>query len=207
MTLFRYLLALVGMMVVLPFASAQLVETERVQIQIQRQQLEAGFSLQDAACHQRFAVNNCLIDVNIKRREAMADLQRQEILLNDDERKRRGAEQIRKIEEKLSTANRQETVDRRAQVLSEYEARAKRGHETKAAKNEKFNADAGLVEAGATKRVSKKQRLSGGRATPDVGKADQYHDRQAQAHERRIKHEVDASKRPPSTARSLPVPP
>lgn len=193
------------MMVFLPFANAQSVETERARIQTKRQELETGFSLEDAACHQRFAVNNCLIDVNIKRREAMADLRRQEILLNDDERKRRGAEQIRKIEEKLSTANRQEAVDRRTQVLSEYEARAKRDRETKRIKDEKSSADAGLAEA--SKRVSKKPRPSGGGSAPPVGKADQYHDRQTQARERRIKHEVDASKRPPSTARPLPVPP
>ena len=48
----------------------------------------------EAACYQRFAVNDCLIKVRAQRREVLADLRRQEISLNDALRKRRGAEQL-----------------------------------------------------------------------------------------------------------------
>ena len=44
----------------------------------------------------------------------MADLRRQEILLNDEERKIKGAEQIRITEEKASPEKQQEAIDRSA---------------------------------------------------------------------------------------------
>ncbi len=55
---------------------------------------QAQFKAQEIACYQKFAVNNCLIDSRKTEREVMADLRRQEILINDTQRKRRGAEQI-----------------------------------------------------------------------------------------------------------------
>ena len=54
----------------------------------------------------------------------MSDLRRQEISLDDDERKRRGAEQIRRVEEKQSATNHLHPINRRAQILFEYDLRA-----------------------------------------------------------------------------------
>lgn len=207
MTLFRYLLVVVGVMMFLPFAIAQPVKPERVWIETRRVQLEAGFSSDDASCHQRFAVNNCLIEVNAKRREAMADLRRQEILLNDEERKARGAEQIRKLEEKRSADNRQEATNRRAQILLEYDARTKRDHESKAATAEKSKVVHRLSDSGIRKVAPITRPSTTGHPTVGVGKTDQYPDRQSQTRKRYIRHEAQASKRPPSTAKPLPVPP
>ena len=44
-----------------------------------------------AVHYQRFAVNSCLDNVNERRREAMANLRRQEIVLNEQERQRNHA--------------------------------------------------------------------------------------------------------------------
>jgi colicin import membrane protein len=52
------------------------------------------------ACYQRFAVNDCLLDSRRARREVMADLRRQEVSLNDAQRKRRAAEQLLRSDEK-----------------------------------------------------------------------------------------------------------
>jgi len=61
------------------------------------------FKAQEIGCYQRFAVNDCLIDSRRTQREVMVDLRRQEILINDTQRKRRGAQQVLRSDEKLKT--------------------------------------------------------------------------------------------------------
>lgn len=205
MIFFRCLVAIVGLVAFL--SAAQSVETERVRIEKSRQQLQAGFAIEDAACRQRFAVNSCLNEVNAKHREAMADLRRQEISLNDDERKKRGAEQVRRIEEKLSGANRQQSVDRRAQMFSEYEVRANRERAAQKTREERTQAEDRFSDTPVDTRTRKKKLSTDERLNADAKKADQYLDRQNQARERRVKHEAAAAKRPPSNAKPLPVSP
>ena len=188
-------------------AQAQSAETVRVGIDNRRQQLQAEFAVEVAACHQNFAVNRCLSEINIKHREVMADLRRQEISLNDDERKRRGAEQIRRVEEKRSAANDQVSIDRRSQMFSEYEVRASRDRQAKKTREERTLAEISSSDSPVDMRVRKKQLPTDGRSIADSRKADQYFDRQNQARERRSRYGALASKRLPSTAKPLPVPP
>ena len=49
-------------------------EAERARINADRTRLEAGFAAEDTACYRKFLVNECLDEVKIKRREALADL-------------------------------------------------------------------------------------------------------------------------------------
>ena len=65
---------------------------ERAAEMLRQQQVES-------ACYQRFAVNDCLLESRVKHREVMADLKRQEINLNDRERRLRSSEQLRRIED------------------------------------------------------------------------------------------------------------
>ena len=67
---------------------------ERERIQQTRASEQAKFVAQEAQCYARFAVNDCLREVRSHRREVLGDLRRQEISLNDAQRKRRGAEQL-----------------------------------------------------------------------------------------------------------------
>ena len=62
------------------------------------------FREQEIACYQRFAVNDCLLDSRRTEREIMADLRRQEILINDAQRKRRAARQLLRADERLHGA-------------------------------------------------------------------------------------------------------
>ncbi len=62
---------------------------------------QAQFEAQEIACYQKFAVSGCLIDSRKTERDVMADLRRQEILINDMQRKRRGAEQILRSDVRL----------------------------------------------------------------------------------------------------------
>jgi hypothetical protein len=66
-----------------------------------RAQYNIQFRAQEAACYQRFAVNDCLNDSRRTERELMADLRRQEILINDAQRKRRAARQLLRTDERL----------------------------------------------------------------------------------------------------------
>lgn len=201
MIFLRYLLVMIGLAVLLPSATAQSVEAERARIEKTRQQLLASFAVEDEVCHQKFAVNSCLNEINTKRREASADLRRQEISLNDDERRKRGAEQVRRVEEKLSATSRQVSTDRQAQIFSEYTYRTNREQELKRKEERALARKLSTVPSPTETRIRKKQVL------PDAGKANQYHERQSQARERREKHEAVASTRPPSTAKPLPLPP
>ena len=67
-----------------------------------RSAYDAQFKQQEIACYQRFAVNDCLLDSRRTQREVMADLRRQEMLLNDVQRKRLAAQQLLRTDEKLS---------------------------------------------------------------------------------------------------------
>ena len=72
---------------------------QRARIAAERAQVETRFRTDQKDCYGLFAVNDCLNAAKARRREAMADLRRQEISLNDAERKRKGAERQRQIEE------------------------------------------------------------------------------------------------------------
>lgn len=65
-----------------------------------RARYQAQFRAQEIACYQRFAVNDCLNDSRRTEREIMGDLRRQEILINDAQRKRRAARQLLRADER-----------------------------------------------------------------------------------------------------------
>ncbi len=122
-------------------------DAERLRITNERAALEEGFGREDTACYQKFLVNNCLGEVKIRRRDALADLRRQEISINDQERKARAAEQIQKTEDKASPARQQEEADKRAQALRDFDARVERDRQKNVARlklesSEKANLDA-----------------------------------------------------------------
>lgn len=75
------------------------VATELARITTERQQIEQRHADEEAACFQKFAVNDCRDASRARRRADLADLRRQEIALNDAERKRKGAEQLQRMEQ------------------------------------------------------------------------------------------------------------
>lgn len=72
----------------------------------QRGEVEAVYKADEQACYQKFAVNDCLRQARSLRRQAMADLKRQETSVNDAERRRKGAERQRAIEERAQAEGR-----------------------------------------------------------------------------------------------------
>jgi hypothetical protein len=76
------------------------VAAERARLKSAREKAEAEYKSEEKACYGKFAVNDCLATARAKRREAVSDLRRQEIALNDAERKRKAAERQRSLDER-----------------------------------------------------------------------------------------------------------
>lgn len=78
-------------------------QAERARITKERQWAETRFTSEETACYSKFATHDCLNQARLQRRQTLADLRRQEITLNDALRKRRGVEQIKKLEGRQNT--------------------------------------------------------------------------------------------------------
>lgn len=74
---------------------------QRAWIAQARASYQTQFQAREKACYQRFAVNDCLAQSRRSERDVMGDLRRQEILINDAQRKRRAAEQLLRSDQKL----------------------------------------------------------------------------------------------------------
>jgi len=75
-------------------------QQERDRIAAEREMLERRWFDGERACYQRFAVNDCLRQARRQHRAALADLRRQEVLINDEERQRQATERLRHLEQK-----------------------------------------------------------------------------------------------------------
>ena len=115
---------------------------QRARISAERSQADAAFLADEKACYGKFAVNDCINDARSRRRAVLADLRRQEISLNDAQRKRRAAEKLRSIEER-SREQRQGAVDHRAKA-----AEGQRDREERAAQRAADRASADIARPG-----------------------------------------------------------
>ena len=205
-------LAMSGMFAIgQPVAPAEAPPTrdaERARIGAERARLEAGFLAEDAECYKKFAVNSCLGKVNERRREAMGDLRRQELLLNDEERRIRGADQIRKMEEKQSPEKLQEAADQRAKAVKDYESRLEREKKKLEDRAAAKAGEQGKSEASATrlKGSQEKSQARSDRQGAAAEEAKKFSDKQKEAEERRAQHEKERLKETKPPAKSLPLP-
>lgn len=78
------------------------VETERMRIALDRAREQALYAQQRTACYARFAVNDCLSDARVRLRIVLDELRRQEVALNDADRKRKALQQLERINQKSS---------------------------------------------------------------------------------------------------------
>ena len=183
-------------------------DAERTRITVERARLEAGFLTEDAACYQRFFVNSCLDEVNTRRRETLAALRTQEIVLNEQERKIRGDEELRKIEEKASFDTQQQQADQRARAASSEQSRLnaqkeKQQSRTKAQAAEQANSEARMERLRANQQ--KKQTRSD-RQAAEAAETTRYEARQKEAEDRRAQNAREQLQRAKPTAKPLPLP-
>ena len=181
---------------------------ERLRISTERSRLEAAQAIDETACYKRFWVNDCLQEVKERSRDALADLRRQEIVLNDEVRKAKAAEQLQKIEDKSAIEKLQFEADQRAKSVRDFEERMARDKQKTADRealqsSEKANKDA------ATDRVNKSKEKARARIAKQAAEDEarkKYNERLKQSSDRQarsLKDKADQSKTP---ARPLPVP-
>ncbi|RYX89262.1 MAG: hypothetical protein EOO28_33440 [Comamonadaceae bacterium] len=99
------------------------VESERARVAAERSAAESRFRNEEKACYIRFAVNDCLNEARTRRRVALADLRRQDLSLNEAERKRKGAERLKAIEQKNSSEKQDDAAERRARAINDQRLR------------------------------------------------------------------------------------
>lgn len=183
-------------------------DAERSRINADRSKLESAFALEDTACYTRFLVNNCLDEVKVRRLDALADLRRQEILLNDEARKAKAADQLQKTEVKSSPEKLQQEADKRAQAIKDFEDRM--------ARDKQKNADREALQAGeksksdaAAGRIKSSQDKASGRAarqTLEAGELRKYNQRMGLAKERQARYAREKASQTKAPAQPLPAP-
>lgn len=191
-----------------PVTSAPMTpDAERARISAERVKLEAGFNLENAACYKKILVNNCLDEIKLRRRDALADLRRQEIALNALDRKAKGAEQVKKTEEKSSPEKQQQDAEKRATALKDFQARMDREKQKNADRADAQSSEQTNSEALA-KRIKGNQDKAVVRNSKQAAAAEEvkkFNERQEAAKERRAQHDRDQLTQT-KPAKSLPLP-
>lgn len=181
-----------------------LPEPERSRIAAERNSAQAGFAREDSACYEKFWVNHCLDEVKSRRLALLADLRRQEVALNDQERKAQGADQLQKIEEKASLARQQVQADARAEAFNK--AAVKAGQQAQkagiaASPEAALAARAQGNKADAADRLADNQRKLADRAqkqSQDAEEARKFSAKQIRAKERQEKNRASRAGKTPA---------
>jgi colicin import membrane protein len=191
------------LLALLPLAAAAQdaseIAAEQQRIADERSRTEARYLAEQKACYQQFAVTGCINAARAKRRDAMSDLRRQEIGLNDLERKQRTAQRLRQLE------------DKEAQQRRDQEERRAKGQDGQAAREQRAADKAQKAMQAASSAQSRSAAREGKRAAPkqEIDTADnqqRYDQRMEEARERRAKVEQRAAQSG-KTPHPLPVPP
>lgn len=181
-------------------------------IKADRGRVEAIFRAEEKACYGKFAVNDCLNAARARRRQALADLRRQEVLLNDAERRRRAAERLREMEERTSAENQRKEAEQRAAAAARQQRRESQAAEKRADRAERPSKEGSRTKAARAPRPAQQKKARQGEqriAKPEETRrnVERHEERLLQAEQRREKLEkrLAARKKPP--AQPLPVPP
>ena len=182
---------------------------DRSKIAAERARLEAGFQAEETACKSRFAVNACLQEIRPRRNEAMADLRRQDLLINESERKARAADQIQKTEEKSNLERQQQRAEQEKKAQQETERRSDR-NEQRGQSQAKSAADASANVEAAHTRQKNSQSKAGEAKTRHEQTAANVQDAKVRS-EKAAQNQAERDKRlkdkSSSTRKPLPAPP
>jgi colicin import membrane protein len=185
------------------------VAAHRARISGERAQAEAEFAARQKQCYRKFAVNDCLNAAKAQRREKLADLRRQEISLNDAERKRKAAERSGSLEERSSPAKQEAEEQRRARAAAQENDRKVRANDkaTRRASDEALGVKPGERRKDAEEAARRKAEAQQLRASEAQRNAIRYQERlnDARAHKQAVEKELADKKSAP--ARPLPTPP
>jgi len=196
---------------------------ERARIASERSRIEAAFQAEQKACYSKFGVSGCIEDAKARRSAQLGDLRRQEISLNDAQRKARAADRVKELERKRADEARKQS-EAAATGAARTEARARRADE-KAAKARQRAAKA---QEGAARAEAESARTPDPHAPAAPGKARtsatraplekppdteenrrRYEQRQldAQAHKANVQARAAEQQKKNKPVNPLPVPP
>lgn len=210
---FLLLLAVAAPLSVLAQTEAA-VDAQSARIGAERNLVQQQFAAQEVACYRKFAVNDCLRANRAHRRDRLADLRRQELALNDAERKRRASEHVRSIEQRDAARDHAEEAAGRTESLERYRQRAADSQEkaaqraAKQASEPKLAASSPVRSSGAlrqppTPAARREAKPAAPRDTQEAQRS--YAERQREAQERRER--VQKRLAEPGRGQPLPVPP
>ncbi|HWI81661.1 hypothetical protein [Ramlibacter sp.] len=188
------------------------VAAQRARIAAERARVEGDFKLQERACWGKFAVNDCLAAARAKRREALSDLRRQDISLNDAERKQRGAARQRSIEERSAPAGQPAASAGRPRARDERDAQAAQRAADLAARQAgrtPRTEPAGDARQRAAERQQELERKAADRGARDqdaVRNVQRREEQQRQAQERKERLQRRLAARQKAPAAPLPAP-
>lgn len=191
-------MTLLGLALAAPAQEAGAIAAERARIANERAAAESAFHAEEKACYGKFAVNDCLNAAKAKRRGVVADLRRQEISLNDVERRRRAADKVRELEQRAAAE-----AKKPARAASGTGRESAVAHTVRPPKAPR-EAPSSAAQSPAPKP---KQVDAAERAAQEAKSRAQHEERQAQAKERRAKLEKRLAERNKPAANPLPVPP
>lgn len=124
-------LACLATLLALPAAAmAQVVggldlAAERARLSAERERITRTRTQQEAECQSRFAVTGCVEDVRKRWQAPLAEIDRQERVLSDAERRQRSADQVLRLERREAQAQ-EDAAERRARAASDQQAREAR---------------------------------------------------------------------------------
>ena len=182
------------------------VTAERTRVFTERAAQEAKFDTLEAACYKKFFVNMCLNELAPQRRDIMKDLKNREVVLDEQERQIKAAEQIRKTEEKSSLQAQQDAAERRAKALEDTRAREEQSR-LKAQDRVDLKANEGVSAAEAAKRTTGSQEKAQSRVQKQSASADEvqkFKDKQEEVAERKATREKRLLEKKKPAAAPLP---
>jgi colicin import membrane protein len=179
---------------------------ERVRITAERQQIESAFKAEQAICFRKFFANACRDELLPPYRSALADLRRQEVLMNEVERKISAADQLLKNEERLSL-QREKQAEQAIKVQQDADNLTERAKQQKINQGNAAEQAAGNIadrDAKLDSRQSQAAEAETKRAQA-AANVEATRQRQAQAAQRRAEHEQRLRDQGPPTGKSLPT--
>ncbi len=178
---------------------------ERARIAAERQQAQQRYGQEEADCYQRFAVNDCLREVRKRRRVALEELRRQEIILNDERRAAIAAERLQSVDERAADRAGPQAEAQREEALKAHEARQQRALEKQAEQQGR------PVPAAAPASAPVRTPPAAEGAAADAARRQElqraYEAKQREAEQRRLERQKEEAQQGPRSSKPLPVPP
>ena len=185
------------------------ISAERERIKAERSQMEAEYSQSLRACYQKINVNSCKDDAFKIRLKKTNVLRAQERVLNDQDRKQRGAAALQSIEEKNSLEAQTEDAERRARSAQQHLDKLESNLEKNEARLEKEAREAENLEKNAQRQLelSERQRAHQEKANAAKAEREKHLQKMQAAKEHREQVERNRVQRGTPGAAPLPVQP